>query len=130
MFIQRGVLPLPARGRQVQHVLPVGPQRVAPGSGHVSGRGLDRCGGDGRLIRVDEVWPRTRYRPRRHGPARNSLGHKAIASDYWSLVPFVGDEAASLARSAATSPVALQRAHRSFRSLSDDPYPLQWGHHL
>ena len=62
--------------------------------------------------------------------SRDPFGRKAIASDYWSSLPFVGDEAASLARSAATSPVPLQRAHRSFRSLSDDPYPLQWGHHL
>src|SRR5918997_1507869 len=41
--------------------------------------------------------------------------------------PFVGDAAASSRRSAATRPVPLQLAHRSFASLSDDPYPWHYG---
>jgi hypothetical protein len=106
-------------------------------------RGCERSGGDRETPAADESEQRLepdRPHERRcsfreigrtgREPLRRSYGHKAIASDYWSLLPFVGDEAASLARSAATSPVPLQRAHRSFRSLSDDPYPLQWRHHL
>jgi hypothetical protein len=60
---------------------------------------------------------------------RDRFGDQAAASDYRSDFPFVGAEAASLARFAATSRVPEHPAHRSFPSLSDDPYPLQCGHH-
>jgi hypothetical protein len=77
-----------------------------------------------RSTNSDRLAP-VRARNRSDGPPTVRLGQRGLAE-----APFVGDAAASSRRVAATSPVPLHFAQRSFASLSDDPYPLQRGHHM